>query len=66
MAESHTIQGKMENENNANRKKEITIDDIKKCKGFEHLKDEEAKHVLDNLSDLARLIMNILRRQKII
>ncbi|PWK72938.1 hypothetical protein LX99_04268 [Mucilaginibacter oryzae] len=44
------------------RDADLTIDEIRSCKGFEHFTDEQALQVIANFKEFSLIVFNYYRR----
>jgi hypothetical protein len=44
------------------RENDLTVEEIRTCKGFEHFTDEQAHEVIDVMKELTLMIFNFHRR----
>jgi hypothetical protein len=54
----------MSNQNNVKKQKRLTIEELRNCKGFEHLSDDQAKETIKTLETLSILFYELYKKEE--
>jgi hypothetical protein len=54
----------MSNQNNEHKRKRLTIDELRNCKGFENYTDEQAEETISSLEKLSVLFYELFMKSK--